>query len=280
MLHGVEGGDVRAIHRTRVATRRLREVLPILQLDAAQGRKLGRRLKRITERLGTVRELDVLMLLLDELRGEGKYDPRALQRTADAVSEARAKARDRLMSRLPVNELRRLARKLEGVAGNLERADMPPRRASAWRWAVDARVAQRAGRLDRAMQAAGSMYLPERLHEVRIAVKKLRYAVELSSEIAGRAGGADARALKRGQELLGQLHDVQVLIDWVRQVQASLNPPDLAAWRDLDALVRGLENSCRRMHARYMRQRATLAAICNRLTSASRASTARRASAG
>ena len=271
---------MRAIHRTRVASRRLREVLPILQLDATLARKLGRRLKRVTERLGAVRELDVLMLLLDDLRQDRKYAPRALQRTADAVSEERARARDRLMSRLPVNELRRLARKLDGVARDLEGADTTPRRASAWRWAVDARVAQRAGRLDRAVQAAGSVYLPERIHQVRIGVKKLRYAVELGNEIAGRSGSADARALKRSQELLGQLHDVQVLIDWVRQVQASLNPPDLAAWRELDALVRGLENSCRRMHARYMRQRATLTDICGRLASAPRASTASRASAG
>ncbi len=197
------------------------------------------------------------------------------------VSEARARARARLMSRLPVNELRRLARKLEGVAAELDGSDLAPRRApAAWRWAVDARVAQRAGRLERAMQAAGGMYLPERLHEVRIAVKKLRYAVELSSEIAGRPHGADARALKRSQDLLGRLHDFQVLLDEVRQVQASLNPPDLTAWRELDAFVRALENTGRRLHARYVRQRPALVSICDRLASLSRAAGARRASAG
>ena len=50
MLHGVEGGDVRALHRTRVASRRLREVLPVLQLDPDMAHKLGRRLRKITQR--------------------------------------------------------------------------------------------------------------------------------------------------------------------------------------------------------------------------------------
>src|SRR5438105_13417421 len=51
VLHGVERGDVRALHRTRVASRRLREVLPILQVDADTTRKLVRRLRRGTDRL-------------------------------------------------------------------------------------------------------------------------------------------------------------------------------------------------------------------------------------
>jgi hypothetical protein len=38
-------------------------------------------------------------------------------------------------------------------------------------------------------------------------------------------------ALKRVQGLLGRMHDLQVLIERVREVQASLTPPSLAAWR-------------------------------------------------
>ena len=59
-LHGMEEGDVKAVHQARVASRRLREVLPVLQLDPDVLRKLSRRLRKITDRLGTVRELDVL----------------------------------------------------------------------------------------------------------------------------------------------------------------------------------------------------------------------------
>ena len=50
MLQGVEDGDVDALHRARVASRRLREVLPVLQLDSDVARKLNRRLRKITDR--------------------------------------------------------------------------------------------------------------------------------------------------------------------------------------------------------------------------------------
>src|SRR6266704_224163 len=59
-------GDVTALHRTRGASRRLRELIPVLQLDHNVARKLGRRLRKITRRLGAIRELDVLLLLIDE----------------------------------------------------------------------------------------------------------------------------------------------------------------------------------------------------------------------
>jgi hypothetical protein len=53
MLHGLEEGDTRALHRTRVASRRLRELLPMLRLEPDQVGKLGRRLRRVTARLGS-----------------------------------------------------------------------------------------------------------------------------------------------------------------------------------------------------------------------------------
>src|SRR5437773_8558593 len=87
MLHGVEHGDVRALHRTRVASRRLRELLPILQLDPDLARKLVRRLRRVTERLGTVRELDVLLLLLDELHDSGRSAENARRHITELVTE-------------------------------------------------------------------------------------------------------------------------------------------------------------------------------------------------
>src|SRR6266550_3674516 len=112
VLHGVERGDVRALHRTRVASRRLREVLPILQVDADTTRKLVRRLRRVTDRLGSVRELDVFLLVLEELHESGRYSDTGLKRVAAAVSEERDQARKRLYEKLPTAELRRLANRL------------------------------------------------------------------------------------------------------------------------------------------------------------------------
>jgi CHAD domain-containing protein len=283
VLQGVEQGDVRALHRARVASRRLRELVPVLQLDPSSARKLGRRLRKVTTRLGTVRELDVLLLLIDELHVSRRDWSSALSRVGVSVSKSRDEARERLAARLPTDEMRRLARKLDRVSDDLRATETATSKTAArsWRWAIDARVASRAARLLTAMADAGALYLPERLHAVRIAMKKLRYSLELSAEATTGKAATDLRALKRGQELLGRMHDLQMLIDHVRKVQASLTPPNVTVWRDVDALRVSLEDDCRRLHARYMRGRDALAAVAERLAEppgpAARTQAARRA---
>jgi CHAD domain-containing protein len=266
VLRAVEEGDVRALHQARVTTRQVRELLPILQLDHTAARKLRRRLRKVTARLGTVRDLDVLVLLIDELHVSGRRGSGALGRVGVRVSKSRDQARRSLLTRLPITELARLARKLDRTADAIKDGERTTSKAAArsWRWAIDARVARRAASLSAAVVDAGALYLPERLHTVRIAVKKLRYAVELSLESAGHRTSADLRLLKRMQDLLGRLHDQQTLIEQVRQTQTSLTPPSVTIWRDLDTLVGSLEDDCRRLHARYMHARGELQAVAER----------------
>lgn len=267
VLSAVEQGEVRGLHRARVASRRLRELLPMLQLDHDRSRKLSRRLKKVTTRLGGVRELDVLLLLVDELHVARRGRSGSLGRVGISVAKDRDDARKRLETRLPVERMRRLGGKLAGVVEELRVAETSPARATARSWpaAVDAQVAARAARLAAAVTEAGALYLPERLHAVRIAVKKLRYALELSNELAGTKRDPRLMALKRGQQLLGRMHDLQVLVERVRQVQASLTPPNVTIWRNLDALVASLEDECRVLHARYMRLRDRLMAAADAL---------------
>jgi CHAD domain-containing protein len=269
-LPGVEQGDVRALHRARVASRRLRELIPVLQLEHSTSKKLSRRLRKLTLRLGTVRELDVLMLGIDEMHEACGEQSSALARVGIAVSTERDHARRRLFTQLPLDGIRRLTQKLDHVVTELQLAEASSSRSAVrlWKWAVDARVERRAARFATAVHEAGAVYIPERLHSVRIALKKLRYALELSNDVSAVRDEVDLRTLKRGQDLLGRMHDLQVLIDRVRQVQASLTPPNVAVWRELDALIARLEDDCRRLHARYMRARDALTAIAVRLGAA------------
>jgi triphosphatase len=280
-LDGFAKGDGQALHRARVASRRLRELLPVLQLDSHVAAEIGRRLRKVTQRIGPSRELDVLVLQLDELQQSGRYDAESLSRVAAAISTQRAAARDHLLAKLPVADLRRVASKLDKIADQLatDKTEGGSRTATrGWRWAGGARLGRRSSALREAVEEAGAMYLPERLHAVRIAVKKLRYAVELEAEVSS-AGKLTPhlRTLKRNQERLGRLHDRQVLIEQVRQVQASSTPPDIGVWRRLDALVTTLENDCRRLHARYLRDSGALLAVCDRVAGRTPAVAARRA---
>src|SRR5918911_295918 len=88
-LHGLESGERRAVHRTRVASRRLRELLRVVGLNHALTVKLGHQLRRITRRLGALRELDVVALLIDELHESRRCSPAALRLVADEVRRAR-----------------------------------------------------------------------------------------------------------------------------------------------------------------------------------------------
>lgn len=267
VLPALEKGDERALHRARVASRRLRELIPVLQLDASTARKLSRRTRKVTRRLGAVRELDVLLLLIDELYVSRPAYRDALKRVSHLVRKRRDERRRSMLERLPVDDLWALARRFERAleGARQSEASLPPERRAPQRartveWAIDARIAHRTARLASALENAGAVYLPERLHAVRITLKKARYALELKT-------GEDRRSpalqtMTRMQELLGRMHDLQVLIDWVREAQASLAPPNLAVWRELDALVLMLDESCRRLHARYLREREALRAVC------------------
>ena len=92
-MPGVETRDIRAVHRTRVASRRLRELLPVLQLDEEAVGKVSHQLRNVTRRLGGVREADVMLLLIAELHESGRFSEPALRLVRDAARAERDEAR-------------------------------------------------------------------------------------------------------------------------------------------------------------------------------------------
>jgi CHAD domain-containing protein len=128
------------------------------------------------------------------------------------------------------------------------------------------RVARRGERLRITIENAAAIYLPDRLHEVRIAAKKLRYAMEIVRDLTASRANARIATLKRAQDLLGRIHDLEVLIARTRAIQGSSNAPTLRVSADMDLLVRRLETECRRLHGRYIAMRAPLLTICDYVT--------------
>src|SRR5262245_55119835 len=271
-LKKVGEGDFEAVHRARVASRRLRELLPMLELPRDQTQGLATRLEKATKQLGKVRELDVQIALIGELRGGRQCSPTALAQLRTGAVRARVAAREHMSEKCPVQKLERLAHKLRRLSSALPddipsppgAAISPPRGVL---WALDARVARRAGRVRTSIDAVGALYAPERLHDVRLAVKKLRYAAELVAEATSRRLDTDIGTLKRAQDLLGRLHDLEMLLARAREVQSSAPLSDLVKWRSLDSVVSLLERECRQLHARYVRERTSLIDVTNRLVS-------------
>ena len=141
----------------------------------------------------------------------------------------------------------KLERRLASVGDVLVTA-----RAESWRDALGARLLKRSKALTAAMTAAGHMYSPEQLHEVRIAAKKLRYAMELAFDAGVKSASAPVRTVKRAQDTLGRLHDLQVLQAHVAAVQAEPSGRSLPDG-GLDIISRALEDECRHLHAQLRR---------------------------
>jgi len=245
----VAGKDT-GVHQARVASRRLREAIPVLTegLQHTKGGKANRKIRRLTQALGTVRELDVTLHLIDGLSDRSEVPRAALAEVRAHVIEERERRRTVMLDRLDHIDSAKLWRRLETV----HQALMTPTAGHAWRAALAGRIASRAGRLERAIEDAGQIYEPEGLHQVRIAGKKLRYALEIADESAAAPCAAALRIIKRVQDALGRLHDLQILLHHVAAVGAAPRNRRSTPDAGLAVLARLIEDDCRRLHGRYV----------------------------
>lgn len=72
----------------------------------------------------------------------------------------------------------------------------------------------------------------EALHNMRIAAKRLRYVLELTKPGLGPSAAAGARTAKKLQDLLGQIHDCDVMLPRVREHEVVPVAAHLAARRE------------------------------------------------
>lgn len=248
-------GSVVGVHQSRVASRRLREFLPLCTEASggdAKARKLASRVRRLTRGLGTARELDVSRAVLEKFCARTPGHRAAGEVVRAALDQARATAATDMGAAIASVDLDKLARRTLALVSALA-TPVARRRVGA---ALAARLDDRASALREAVRAAGSLYAADRLHQVRIAAKKYRYTLELAQEFGRVRLAGTLRRLKRLQDLLGSLHDLEVLAAHVRDCAAAASDP---ATRDaLDALARDLDIDVRGRHGTYLDERPSL----------------------
>jgi CHAD domain-containing protein len=269
-MPAAQAGDETSVHQARVASRRLRQALPLLgvRADADALDRAGRRVRRITRALGPVRELDVTLLLLTELEKKGAAPARAIARVRAAVTAERQKRRREMLAAIKPSKLNKLRKRLVQVAAP-EKRHVSKGNALA---EANAQAAARAVQLKAAIEHAGGIYLADRLHRVRVAAKKLRYALEIQRELTKSRSTAHVNRAKVQQDLLGRMHDFEILIDRARGVQGTLAPRDRRGMAELKTLIRVLEDECRAGHAAYMQARPALLKMCDQIIASARAS--------
>ncbi len=256
-------GDVEPLHQCRVATRRLRELLPLceVELSGRLASRARRRVRRLGRALGPVRELDVALGLVQELEPEGRLRPSGAARLRQRVREERDRQRQRMFVRLKPAVLRKVERDVAEVLKAIGMRDATDE----WALVLSTRIDRRAERLLDGVKDAGAMYVSERVHEVRIAAKQLRYVLELSKDTgaAGLLAGQTDKAiagLKQLQDALGRLHDLEILQGLLRTIESPMALDELWVVQ-LDALDRHLTEECRRLHGQFVAGQSTLLEI-------------------
>jgi CHAD domain-containing protein len=254
-------GDVKGVHKARVASRRLREAVAAIDGGArGQVRTARRDLRRVTTALGGVREMDVAVKLLKDAAAAESWPAPAVAAVIRQCEATRDRRRKRLAAALDRVEFSKLVDAVDGIRDSLD-GRAPARSAGA----LASRVRKRAREFQKTLAAAGTLYAPAPLHATRLAAKKLRYTLEFAREAGRMPLAADLRQLEALQALLGRLHDFQIVQE---QTQAALAGAagDRSTTRALEAFDAAIERTCRELHARFLALVPRLSRLADRIS--------------
>jgi CHAD domain-containing protein len=216
------GHDPEAVHRYRVATRRLRADLHTFSrfLDDAPTHELLDELRWLGHAIGPVRDLDVLAArFADRAHGLSDPDQPSARELSAQLTASRLEAHQQLLEVLRSDRYDRTLRTLVAFAAN------PPMGGGAEKPATDlARpfVRRRWKQLAEAVRTAGDDPTDAQLHVIRISAKRCRYAAEALAPVAGRPARRFASAVEEVQTVLGDYHDTVVAEAWLRNAAVEL----------------------------------------------------------
>ncbi len=201
---GARNGDIVAVHQTRVALTRLRATIAFFgpMVEDPEWTRLKSELKWLNGYLGATRDLDVAI---------GNAPRERLFRTA------RVESQRQLRRALTSNRYRRWFKDITDWVNHGPWSDMSDRRLVRLRAsrASEYHARRLAGwheklvKKSRDLQGMGS----RKQHQVRLASKRLRYAIEFSEDVLPKNDFAPWRAilkqLRKAQQILGELHDAE-----------------------------------------------------------------------
>jgi CHAD domain-containing protein len=220
---GVRSGeDIEDVHQMRVNTRHLRAMLQALGevAPAKQVRYFRKELQVAARALSPVRDSDVLLEHIASSREKLPEEERdSLDVLTSAVQRKRMEARHSMLAYLDSQRYADFKRDFATFVTN---------HAQGWNTAL--RVRDRAGsniwrryeelrafEADIAASSGGDIaqYELVKLHEVRIAGKRLRYLLEMYADMLGEEAGRCLKLLKEMQEYLGALQDIDVAKEYI-----------------------------------------------------------------
>jgi CHAD domain-containing protein len=220
--------DVEAVHQARVACRRLRSDLRTFRtlVDEQWSDALRDELRWLGDVLGAVRDADVMLERLSAHVGELDDADRA---GADRLLDVLRGERERALAQLHA-ALR--SPRYDTALDHLVRATQRPRLLLRVDDDDDREVLRALARkpwqqLVNAVEALPKSPNDHALHEIRIRVKRARYAAEAIEPAIGKPARVYAKALVALQDVLGENQDAVVAREWLRRTAAAAGDGEL-----------------------------------------------------
>lgn len=215
-------GDADGVHDLRVAIRKIRAAISVLQETIVERGALGKeeeKLSRLFSALGDVRDHDVLVERMNRGAKRKHLDEEAIATLRDDLDQRGRRAWKKLRAVMRADDPRRLLAKVGRSAAHAI-AKAGPR-------GDDHRVLVRhfaASVLLRRyeMVLAYEVVMPapiDVLHRLRVAIKKLRYAVDFFLDALGPDASQLEQTLQNAQDELGDLHDHHVACEAVAKIE-------------------------------------------------------------
>jgi len=209
------------VHRFRTNSRRVEALLADLLPENGNKKKLLKLLSKLRKRAGRVRDLDVQLLFLKNLRVPDRQNHRA--QLLELLAEEHSRRSKKLARSFDAHTVRELRRRLRRAQSELRLDGIEPLKLA----------------LSRLPKTGPAPMNEKMLHACRIAAKRARYLAELATDSA--KAKAFVEELKRAQDEVGEWHDVMKLQQKAERLFGMVHD---------SALVAALQNICR---ARFRR---------------------------
>ncbi|HXI91017.1 MAG TPA: CHAD domain-containing protein [Blastocatellia bacterium] len=238
----LETEAVEAIHKMRVTTRRLQASLDLLEREM-KVRKLKRRLRTWRRRLSTVRNYDVFLELIEkETPRRGRARREQLELVKGILKERRLHRAAKVRQFLEDIDIDALAVKLGFLEPSIREAtdialinddahnQVPALEATAETMDLDERsvAGYAAERLEQRLEEFQALAAqshptnnPAELHQLRIAAKRVRYLLEIVTEMGYGDASRALAWLRTLQDRIGDWHDLEALEEEIIAIVSS-----------------------------------------------------------
>lgn len=240
----VRDDDVEHVHRMRVASRRVREGMAVFEacFPRKRYREWRKALRAVTRALGEARDADVQVAFLEEFlgRADGSQAPgiRLMLESKRSLRKGLQGALVRVLKEIEeTGAVKDLEDYLDGIAVDGEGEDLRTPAAFAL---AEAMVRARVEELRVHEPSLSDAAAVQGHHAMRIAAKRLRYAMEVFRPLFDDELRQEISTVKWAQEQLGDIHDSDVWIVELGSVIAA-DGAGLLAGREATTYLPGLK---------------------------------------